>query len=63
MGDEELYAKLGTVIGYEISHAFDPKGSQFDKDGKFQKSAKYCGDTPLLMRQPFFYARVVTHIP
>ena len=46
MGDEELYAKLGTVIGHEISHVFDPKGSQFGKDGKFQKSAKYCGDTP-----------------
>ena len=35
MSDEELYAKLGTVIGHEISHAFDPKGAQFDKDGNF----------------------------
>ena len=33
MTDEELYAKLGTVIGHEISHAFDSSGAQFDKDG------------------------------
>ncbi len=33
MSDEELYAKLGTVIAHEISHAFDPTGAQFDKDG------------------------------
>lgn len=33
MSDEELYAKLGTIIGHEISHAFDSTGSQFDKDG------------------------------
>ena len=33
MSDEELYAKVGTVIGHEISHAFDPSGSQFDKNG------------------------------
>lgn len=33
MSEEELYAKLGTVIGHEISHAFDSTGAQFDKDG------------------------------
>ena len=33
MSDEELYAKVGTIIGHEISHAFDSSGSQFDKDG------------------------------
>ena len=33
MSDEELYAKLGVVIGHEISHAFDSTGAQFDKDG------------------------------
>ncbi len=33
MSDEELLAKLGTVIGHEISHAFDSSGAQFDKDG------------------------------
>ena len=33
MSDEELYAKLGTAIAHEISHAFDSKGAQFDKDG------------------------------
>ena len=33
MSDEELYAKLGGVIGHEISHAFDSTGAQFDKEG------------------------------
>ena len=33
MSNEELYAKLGTVIGHEISHAFDSSGAQFDKNG------------------------------
>lgn len=33
MSDEELYATLGTVIGHEISHAFDSSGAQFDKNG------------------------------
>ena len=33
MSDEELYAALGSVIGHEISHAFDSSGAQFDKDG------------------------------
>ncbi len=35
MSDEEVYAKLGTVIGHEISHAFDSSGAQFDKEGNF----------------------------
>lgn len=33
MSTEELYARLGIVIGHELSHAFDSKGAQFDKDG------------------------------
>ena len=33
VSDEELYAKLGTAIGHEFSHAFDPTGAQYDKDG------------------------------
>lgn len=33
MSDEELYGKLGTAIGHEISHAFDRNGAQFGKDG------------------------------
>lgn len=34
MSDEELYAGLGTVIGHEISHAFDQIGADYDKDGR-----------------------------
>ncbi len=30
---EEKYGALGSVIGHEISHAFDTNGAQFDSDG------------------------------
>ena len=33
MSDEELYGKMGVVIGHEISHSFDATGSQFNKFG------------------------------
>ena len=33
MSTEELYAGIGTVIGHEISHAFDTNGAQFDAAG------------------------------
>lgn len=33
MSDEELYAGIGSVIGHEISHAFDTSGAQFDAQG------------------------------
>lgn len=33
MSDEELYAGIGSVIGHEISHAFDTTGAQFDAVG------------------------------
>ena len=33
MSKEELYASIGTIIGHEISHAFDPSGAHFDKNG------------------------------
>ncbi len=36
MSDEECYGCLGQVIGHEISHAFDPIGSQYDKDGNLK---------------------------
>ena len=32
---EVLMGTVGTVIGHEISHAFDPSGAQYDKDGNF----------------------------
>ena len=33
MTREQLYGGTGIFIGHEISHAFDPTGAQFDKDG------------------------------
>ena len=37
MSDEDLYARLGMVIGHEISHAFDSTGAQYDKDGTMKQ--------------------------
>lgn len=34
MSIEEKFAGLGSVIGHEITHAFDTTGYKFDKDGK-----------------------------
>ena len=33
---EEMLAGVGTTIGHEISHGFDPLGSKFDKDGTYR---------------------------
>ncbi len=33
MSKEQLYASIGTIIGHEVSHAFDPSGAHFDKNG------------------------------
>ena len=33
MSKEELYGSIGTIIGHEISHAFDVEGAKYDKQG------------------------------
>ncbi len=34
MSREELYGGIGTVIGHELSHAFDLSGARFDENGR-----------------------------
>ena len=36
ISDEELYAGIGTIIGHELSHAFDTKGALYDKNGDYK---------------------------
>ena len=36
ISDEELYAGIGTLIGHELSHAFDTSGALYDKNGNYK---------------------------
>ena len=31
------YAKIGAIIGHEISHAFDDQGALFDAEGRYKE--------------------------
>lgn len=33
---EEVYAMVGSVIGHEISHGFDPRGAMYDENGNYK---------------------------
>lgn len=35
MSEEEVLAKIGSIIGHELTHAFDITGSQFGKEGGY----------------------------
>ncbi len=35
MEKEEVYAMLGSVVGHEISHGFDPNGAMYDVEGNY----------------------------
>jgi predicted metalloendopeptidase len=38
--DATMYATIGTVLGHEFSHALDPKGRLFDREGSFRYGAR-----------------------
>lgn len=40
-----LYAILGSVVGHEMTHALDPMGRMFDKDGSFHRQGWWHSET------------------
>jgi putative endopeptidase len=55
--DAANYGAIGTIIGHEMTHGFDSRGSQYDKDGNLKNwwgkkdSAEFVAHTKLIVQQ------------
>ena len=61
MSEEELYAGIGSVIGHEISHAFDTNGAQFDASGNLNNwwtEADYAAFTARAEKLAAYYSNM-----
>ncbi|MBR0119160.1 MAG: M13 family metallopeptidase, partial [Eubacterium sp.] len=41
MTDEEILGKMGIILGHEMSHGLDPKGSTYDKNGNLVSTPEH----------------------